>query len=309
MAYPTAPGTPDHSGGYLPNKFAKKLLVAFYAATCFTVIANTDHEGDITRDGCSVRVRQRPTITIRTHVKNGELVYEHPAPGYVDLLIDQGKYYGIAIDDVDALQSDIDMQNEWAADGGEQMKVEIDTAVLADIYSDVDAANTGATAGKKSGDINLGTTGTWLDVDDTNAMETITACGLVLDEQNIPRGDGQRWIVLPHWYGKSLKDGNLSNASFMGDGKSVLRGTGLIGQVDDFNVILSNNIATGTDTAHTVYHCLFGHKKGLTFASQMLKNDILTDTKSFSKLLRGLHVYGYKVTKPEALGHLYIAKA
>jgi hypothetical protein len=40
---------------------------------------------------------------------------------------------------------------------------------------------------------------------------------------------------------------------------------------------------------------------GLTFASQMTNMETLRSTTTFGDIIRGLQVYGYKVTKGEAL--------
>ena len=98
---------------------------------------------------------------------------------------------------MDEYQADIDIMDDWAGDAGEQMKIAIDTDVLANIYSDVTAVNKGATAGFRSGDINLGVSGTPLLLTKANVLEFIVDLGTVLDEQNVP--ETGRWLVLPAW--------------------------------------------------------------------------------------------------------------
>ena len=58
-------------------------------------------------------------------------------------------------------------------------------------------------------------------------------------------------------------------------------------------------------TAGGFKNCLFGHKAGLSFASQMTKSESMVNPDGFGTLHRGLQVYGYKVVKPEAIGNLY----
>lgn len=73
-------------------------------------------------------------------------------------------------------------------------------------------------------------------------------------------------------------------------------------------IYLSNNLSSVTDGADTVYNMIFGHKSGLTFAAQMTEMESLTAESTFGKLVRGLNVYGYKVIKPESIGHFYAKK-
>lgn len=51
---------------------------------------------------------------------------------------------------------------------------------------------------------------------------------------------------------------------------------------------------------------VFGHSSALTFASQLVKNEgPMRSEFTFGDKYRGLQVYGYKVVKPEAMGHFY----
>ena len=57
-----------------------------------------------------------------------------------------------------------------------------------------------------------------------------------------------------------------------------------------------------------VTNIIYGHKSGLTFASQLLKNETIRSENFFGEKLRGLQVFGYKVIKPEAIGWMYAYK-
>jgi hypothetical protein len=46
----------------------------------------------------------------------------------------------------------------------------------------------------------------------------------------------------------------------------------------------------------------------VTWASQLAESGQSDNPKGFGTLVKGLQVYGHKVIKPEALGHLYIKK-
>lgn len=304
-AFPTAAGHPQMSGVYLPRLYAKRLLVEFYAVTVFAAIANTDYEGEIKNQGDTVRIRKQPDITIRDYTKGQILTYENPDPSSVDLEINKGKYWALRINKVDEVQSDIAFATKWASHAAEKLKIKIDTDVLANVYSDAHASNLGATAGKISGDINLGVSGTPLQLTKTNVLEIIVDCGTVLNEQDVPN-EG-RWAVIPAWAEGLVKKGDLKDASLAGDGTSIMR-NGRIGVINNFTLYSSNNIATTTDGSDTVFNSIFGTSESLTFASQITESEVITNQNDFGSLLRSLQVYGYKVVKPEALGHLYVKK-
>lgn len=293
------------SGKFIPAIWSGKLVEKFYDATVFGDIANTDYEGEIKNMGDTVNIRTTPSLTIRDYKIGGSLNYEQPTNPAVELQIDKAKYFAFEVDNIDEYQADIDIMDDWAGDGGEQMKIAIDTDVLANIYGDVDSNNAGASAGRKSSAFNLGASGTPVALTKANILDYIVDLGTVLDEQNVP--ENGRWLVLPAWAIGMIKKSDLKDASLAGDSSSIMR-NGRVGMIDRFMLYLSNNIATTTDGSYTVYNILAGHKAGLTFAAQMTKMETLKNPNAFGELVRGLNVYGYKVIEGAYLAHLYARK-
>lgn len=301
MALPVAGGVPQLSGITIPNAiWSGKLLVKFYEATVLGEIANTEYEGEIANQGDNVIIRTTPTITIRDYSKGQTLQTERPEPETIELTIDRGKYWNVAVDDVDKFQSDYSYIDDWTRDASEQLKIVIDTLVLGDIYGDAAAANAGATAGAISGDINLGVAATPKVLDKTNILDWIVDLGSVLDEQNVPETD--RWVVLPVWACGMVKKSDLKDASLAGDSTSILR-NGRLGMIDRFMIYRSNLLANSGGE----FNVIAGHKSGLTFASQMLNSETLRAESTFGTLVRGLQVFGYKVIKPEAIVHSVVS--
>lgn len=309
MSVAVASGYPqyaDASIAYIPKLYAKLMVPKYYAASVLTAISNTKYEGVIRDQGDEVIIRTRPTITIFSYTKGQTLNPQTPSSPPVKLLIDQGKAYDFVIDVVDEKQADIVLSDEFLADSAEQMKIAVDTDVLGYVYTEAAAANKGATAGAISGAYNLGTTGSALAIDSTNALNVLTRVSSVFDEQNVPESD--RCIVIPTWYRYLLLNGDLKNASLTGDDKSPVR-NGRLGEVDRLTIYTSNLLSTTVDGGATCYNAFACHKDALTFAAQLVRNESLPATRTFGREYRGLHVYGRKVVKPEALVHLYIRKA
>lgn len=303
MAFPVAQTVTSLSGTYIPEVWSGKLLLKFYEGTCLAKIANTDYEGEIRQHGDKVHIRDVPTLTIRDYTKGQNLQYEQPVPSDTTLLIDKGKYFAFPVNPVDMKQSDVAYVEKWATDASEQMKIQIETAVWAAIYSSAATYNKGDTAGYKSRSFNLGKAGASIALTKSNILDYILYCGACLDEYSVPETD--RWMILPVWAVMMLKLSDIKDQSMMNDGKpSVLR-NGRIGMVDRFTVYSSNLLNVVTDT-YSVTNAMFGHKSALTFATQLTANEVVDNPNDFGKLHRGLQVYGYKVVKPEALGHLYI---
>lgn len=302
---PAAAGTPQYSGNFIPEIWSGKLLVKFYSATVLAAISNTDYEGEIKNKGDKVKIRTVPDITIRKYNKNANLQIQRPESPLVELEIDQANYFNFVCDDIDAYQSDIPLMNKWSDDASQQMAIYVDSEVLADIYVDADAYNKGATAGKISGDINLGAVGAPLAVTKATILEMIVDCKTVLDEQNVPMTD--RWIVIPAWMAGMIMKSDLKDASLSGDGTSIIR-NGRLGMIAEYTLYQSNLLASVADSGRTCFHAMAGHKSALCFAAQFTKNESIRGESTFGNIVRGLKVYGYKVLKNASLVDLYCYK-
>jgi hypothetical protein len=306
MAYPVTGGRPDYSGNFIPELWSSKLIVNFYDATVLSAISNTDYEGEIKQYGDTVNIRTTPEITIREYVKGQTLTVENPDKPKIQLLIDKGEYFACIEDDVDKVQSDIKLMDQWSKDASERMKIKIDQRVLTDLLPDVAATNKGATAGAITSSFNLGVTGTPLTVtkdgntSTTAVVDLMVDLGTVLDEANCP--EQNRFVVIPAKMAGLIKKSELKDASLSGDGTSILR-NGRLGMIDRFTVYVSHNLYN----AGGEFSVIAGHNMGFTFASQMTNMETLRSETTFGNIIRGLQVYGYKVVKPEALATAVIS--
>jgi hypothetical protein len=297
--------SPAYSGTFIPEIWSGKLVEKFYAATVLAAISNTDYEGEIKNHGDKIKIRTKPTITIRAYTTDQALVVERPSSNIITMNIDQGYYFNEALDDVMETQSDINMMSMWADDAAEQMKITIDTNVLGTVDAGVVAANKGATAGAITQAINLGATGAPVTLTPANILNYIVDLGTVLDEQNIP--ETGRWLVIPPWAAGMIKKSDLRNASISGDGISLLR-NGRIGMIDRFTLYSSNLLPTATEGSASAFRIFAGHPSGLTFAAQLSKVETMRSEQTFSTLLRGLVVFGSKVINGVALSELYAVR-
>jgi len=306
MSFPTASGRVNYSGNFIPEIWSGKLIENFYDATVLAAIANTDYEGEIRSMGDTVNIRTTPEITIKDYVKGQTIQVENPDKPKLQLVIDKGEYFACVEDDVDRIQTDVNLMDTWSKDASERMKIKIDQRVLTDLLPDISADNKGANAGRISSSFDLGTTGSPLTVtkdgssSTTSVVELIVDMGTVLDEANAPESD--RFIVIPAKMAGLIKKSELKDASLSGDSTSVLR-NGRLGMIDRFTVYVSHNLNVSTGK----YDIIAGHKMGFTFASQMTEMETLRSETTFGDIIRGLQVYGYKVVKPEALATAVIS--
>jgi len=306
-------GHPDYSSAgtskFIPELWSSKILKKYYTKTVLTAITNTDYEGEIKNQGDKIYVRSLADITTFDYQKGMTLPKQRPESPNIEILIDKGKGWNILLDDVDKVQSDIELLNKWTGDAAQQIKIGVDSAVLSAVYADADAYNCGANAGKVSAGFNLGASGSPVQLTKDNILDYIVDCETVLDENDVPE-DG-RWFVLPAWTAGMMKKGDFKDAAMMGDAKSIVR-EGLVGKYGNFVVYTSNqvgSVAAGSEASGSKsYYALFGTKDAITFATQLTKTESLRSTESFDTIVRGLMVYGYKVVKGQALGYVYCRK-
>lgn len=298
---PTPPAHPDYSGKLIPQLWSRKLLERFYDATVLNSISNTDYEGEIKNYGDTVIVNKIPNITISNYRMGDNLNVERPVATTDSLLIDQGKYWSFIMDDVADAQAMIDMVPRWAENASEQMKITVDTDVLAYLVGKADAANRGATAGRLSININLGIAATPVSLTKDNVIDYIVDLGTVLDEQNVP--ETGRKLVIPAWMAGLIKKSDLRDASLSGDNVSIAR-NGRIGMIDRFELYVSN-LLPKTGANHYVFAI---HPKALSFATQLTKTESLRAESTFGNIMRGLLVYGRKVFQPTLMAEGVVVK-
>jgi len=297
-----ASANPAYSGVFIPVIWSGKMIEKFYSATVLAAIANTDYEGEIKNQGDTINIRTKPTVTIRAYTADQALIVERPSSNLVQMQINLGYYFNTVLDDVMEIQADLNQMAMWADDASQQMKIVIDTAVLATLDAGIVAANKGIAAGRISQTLNLGATGVPVVLTPLNILNYIVDMGTVLDEQNIP--ETGRWLVIPPWASGMIKKSDLRNASISGDGTSMLR-NGRIGMIDRFMLYSSNLLPTAAEGAATATTFFAGHPHGLTFASQVSKVETLRSELTFGNILRGLQVVGSKVLDGIALTELY----
>ncbi len=315
-----AGGRPNYSGNYIPEAWSLKLIDNFYDETVLKVVCNTDYEGEIAKQGDRVNIRTRANITVRNYTRQQAIKVENPDSPKIQLIIDKAKYFACIEDEIDKMQTDINLVDEWAEDAGHQMKIAIDTDVLQNIIVDVHAFNRGNTAGRKSKMFTLGTDAVPINIDvggvgngfsGANELTTlgankrnkdiirhITEMATVLDEANVPQQG--RYLIMPPVLCNLIFNSKLGEVYVSGDDTSMLR-TGKVGMVGGFDVYKSQLLKTdNTSAGFPVFSIIAGIKMACAFASQIAKTNMMPHPDAFGDLIRGLQVYGYKAVKTEA---------
>ena len=131
------------------------------------------------------------------------------------------------------------------------------------------------------------------------AYDHLVDCAVYLDEANIP--PEQRFAVVPPaFYAVLLKDSRFVAS---GDAAAAaVRANGQVGEAAGLTIYRSNNLPTAASgTATTNKGLIVGSRLATTVAEQVRKVEAYRVEKKFADGVKGLHVYGVKVTRPTGL--------
>jgi len=140
-------------------------------------------------------------------------------------------------------------------------------------------------------------------------LQAIARMGRLLDQQFVDTNG--RWLVIDPIFAETLKDesSNLFNSDFGGQTGGLQNGL-VINNLHGFRVYVSNNLpAVGTGAAvgsttpqATNYGVIVGgHDSSTATAQQINKTETYRDPDSFADIVRGMHLYGRKILRPESI--------
>jgi len=321
MAFTTSSGYGNlPSGNFAPEIFSQKVLKFFRRASVAEDITNTDYTGEIENFGDTVKIMKEPTLTVTPYQRGSVINPQDLSDDQITLIVDKANAFAFKIDDIEERHSHINFEALATSSGAYSLKRKFDANILQNMS---DAAGIGASAvagttltvTAAAGDI--GTANAPINVEtDDNGINMMLAMARLLDDQSVP--EENRWFVAPPiFYQKAFQAGNkISEINITGDGTSPLRnGLALVGTLAGFRcykstalnstggidqVTLTDGSATlAVDASENVV--LAGHISAMATASHIAKTEVVRSTESFSDVIRGLHVFGRKVLRQEAI--------
>lgn len=136
----------------------------------------------------------------------------------------------------------------------------------------------------------------------------IARMGRLLDQQNVDT-DG-RWLVIDPIMKELLQDEDSRFLHADWGEAGALRNGLVLTNWNGFRVYCSNNLpkigggagTSGTANQNTDYGVIVaGHDSAVATAEQINKTESFRDPNSFGDVVRGLHLYGRKILRPEAI--------
>ena len=267
---------------FIPEVWSAQILTSLKKNLVYAQegVVNRDYEGDITGQGDTVRIRSIGRPTIATYVKGStSITPEQLTDAQRALYIDQAKYFAFEVDDIDAAQSTGGELDEGLTEAAYGLR-DVADQYVASLY-------TGAQSANQLGTVSVTTAAL--------AYTQLRKLSVKLDEANVPQ-EG-RYVVVPPWYyGLLLEDDKFVRVDASGTAAGLRNG--VVGQALGFDVMKSNNapLVTGDD-----YAVIAGHRSAISYAEQIVKVETYRPEDSFSDAIKGLHVYGAKLVRPDAI--------
>ncbi len=223
-----------------------------------------DYEGDC-KHAQSVKILGVGEPTIGDYNKDTGITVEGMSDRSQILTIDQAKYFAFLVDDIDKAQSVPGLPEKFQAKAVHGLAVARDTYV----------------ANLIKGATNV-TTAT--DNTEVAVKEAIDNAIVALRERNFDEeGVIEITPAVYNVFKNQLITLSTNNPEYIKKG--------IVGVYDDFNVIMSNNMAK--DASHA-YCCVRG-KKAIAFAGQINEVEAMRSDTYFADIIRGLDTFGAKI--------------
>ena len=253
---------------FIPELWNATLMDVFEKSHVFGRVCRCAIDAPITKKGDTVHITGLGDIDVGNYT-GADITLQDLDDAGLTMVIDQAKYFNFVVDDVDALQAEGNIMSEATRKAGYKLK---DTA---DIF-----LRTMLAAGAGLSTTAQGTMTTTL------IISSVAEMALALDEKNVP--SDMQWVAIPMWASTKLLLAGIVHAQ---DLKGNINGfvTNLLGP----DIYKSNNVGATAPLA--------GSYGAAAYAEQIIKTEAYKPEKRFGDALKGLHVYGGKVVKPNEL--------
>lgn len=286
MAFTSASGHGNlPNGNFTPVIYSKKVQKFFRRASTVEGITNTDYYGEIANFGDTVNVTKEPVVTVSAYTRGQKVTAQDLADDQIVLTVDKANKFAFKVDDIEEKHAHNNWMDLATSSAAYALRNTYDSEVLTYMLGQVPTANHYGSAGAID---------TGFDTGEVSPLAVMNRLARLLDDQDVPAEN--RWLVAAPQFWELVNDENskLIDVEFTGDSASILRnGRVTNGMIRGFTPYKTNNIATTS--------VLAGHMSSTCTASQIAQTEVIRDPDSFADICRGLHLYGRKTMRTEAL--------
>ena len=293
---------------FLPEVFSQKVQNFFRKSAVVEAITNTDYTGEITSYGDSVNIVKEPVISTYDYTRGVDTTQTKLTDEEIVLVVDQARAFKFIVDDIEKKMSHVNWKEIASSSAAYALKDQYDVNVLAYMSTNVaagltlgaDDATSGSLADVDGGAteaINIDVTAT----DSSDPLDVLARAARLLDDNNVPE-DGRWFVASPEFYEYlSQSASKLMSVDYNAGQGSIRNGLVTSGLLRGFSMYKSNNITNGSNANVA----MFGHMSAVSTASTIMDVETLRHQDSFGDLVRGLHVFGRKLLRDDAIGKIF----
>ena len=277
---------------FIPQLWSAQLLTSLKKSLIYgqESITNRNYQGEISSYGDTVKIHAIGAVTVGDYTKNTDMTKPQTLTGSeTTLVINQSKYFNFQIDDIDKAQQNPKVMAEAMNESAYALRNTADQYIAGRMVAEMKSEHTiGSDASPKV-------------ATKADAIDYLVDLGVILDEANIPE-DG-RFVVIPPFYHALIEKSDKWQHTETG--VDIIK-NGYVGRMAGFDVYKSNNVP---NVSKAKYKIIAGHPMATTYAEQINEVEGYRPESRFADAVKGLHLYGAKVVRPEALAMLVVNKA
>ena len=297
MAFSSVSGNNNlPSGNFSPIIYSQKVQKFFRTASVVEAITNTDYAGEIENFGDTVNIIKEPTITVSAYSRGSVVDTQDIADDQIQLVVDQANAFAFKVDDIEERHSHVNFESIASSSGAYALKNEYDKNVIAAMVAGVSSSSPDHLLGADSGsgqdqDVGFGSS-------EVDPVDTISKHNRLLNAADVP--EENRWFLAGPEFVEQLGQANSKLMSdTTGNATPLRNGKVLSGKIMNMDVYMTNNFAASSTS--NFFKVLGGHMSSTATANHIAKIEVIRHPESFSDVVRGLHVFGRKVLRDNAL--------
>jgi len=291
------------NGNFSPIIYSQKVQKFFRTASVVEAITNTDYAGEIENFGDTVNIIKEPTITVSAYSRGAVVDTQDIVDDQIQLVVDQANAFSFKVDDIEERHSHVNFESIATSSGAYALKNEYDKNVIAAMVAGVSSSSPDHLLGADSGsgqdqDVGFGSS-------EVDPVDTISKHNRLLNAADVP--EENRWFLAGPEFVEQLGQANSKLMSdTTGNAAPLRNGKVLSGKIMNMDVYMTNNFAASSTS--NFFKVLGGHMSSTATANHIAKIEVIRHPETFSDVVRGLHVFGRKVLRDDAivLSHIKI---
>ena len=297
MAFSSVSGNNNlPNGNFSPIIYSQKVQKFFRTASVVEAITNTDYAGEIENFGDTVNIIKEPTISVSAYSRGAVVDTQDIVDDQIQLVVDQANAFSFKVDDIEERHSHVNFESIASSSGAYALKNEYDKNVIAAMVAGVSSSSPDHLLGADSGsgqdqDVGFGDS-------EVDPVDTISKHNRLLNAADVP--EENRWFLAGPEFVEQLGQANSKLMSdTTGNAAPLRNGKVLNGKIMNMDVYMTNNFAASSTS--NFFKVLGGHMSSTATANHIAKIEVIRHPESFSDVVRGLHVFGRKVLRDNAL--------